>query len=105
MSNPDVTASPQTPTASTPASGSVQAFVIIYHHWWMDSGSFDEEIHDAKNREEAEQYAAAKCHQKARMFQNWDYHVVEAVTRITTEPEPRALTWSERIKGRVAPNA
>lgn len=77
-------------------------FVIIFHHWWMDRGDWLEEIIEAESQEAAEQYASAKCHRRQHTFQNWDFHIVKAVTRVTTEPAPRALTWRERLTGRIS---
>ena len=88
-----------------PAHGSAQSFVVIYHHWWLDSGSFLEEIIEAKDRKEAEMMAAAKCHNTRYTFQHWDYHIVKAVVQTTYEPKPRALTWKERLTGHIEPNA
>lgn len=55
----------------------MKTFVVVYHKWWMDSGSFTEETIDAESLEIVERYASANCYNKQSTFKNWAYHIVE----------------------------
>lgn len=73
--------------------------IIVYCHGFMSNRYFYEQVLKDVTYEQAFLHASSYCHQKTRTFDEWEFHIVKS--RDQMEPEPRKLTWMERLTGRV----